>query len=48
MYSTHAGNSTATHRRAYIMNFRAKAMIDYEREHGFDHGRAGNKSHAVR
>ena len=42
------GNSTGTMRRAYILNFRPKAMISYEREHGFDHGRKGNKTHEVR
>ncbi len=31
------GNSTALRRRAFITNFRPKAMIDYERERGFDH-----------
>jgi phytanoyl-CoA hydroxylase len=42
------GNTTATQRRAYILNFRPRAMIEYERAHGFDHGRAGNKVHEVR
>jgi hypothetical protein len=42
------GNTTDTHRRAYIMNFRPRAMIELFRERGFDHGRAGNKTHAVR
>lgn len=36
------GNSTASQRRAFILNFRPKAMIDLEREAGFDHGRSGN------
>lgn len=36
------GNSTASQRRAFIINFRPKAMIDLEREAGFDHGRTGN------
>jgi phytanoyl-CoA hydroxylase len=31
------GNSTDGHRRAFIVNFRPKAMIAYERERGFDH-----------
>jgi len=35
------GNSTETHRRAYILNFRPKAMIEYSRSKGFDHGRKG-------
>ena len=35
------GNSTANPRRAYITNFRPAAMVAWEREHGFDHGRAG-------
>lgn len=43
------GNSTPDKmRRAYILNFRPTAMIEYERAHGFDHGRSGNKSHEVR
>ena len=36
------GNSTNTQRRAFIINFRPKAMIDLERKLGFDHGRTGN------
>lgn len=36
------GNSTAGNRRAWIINFRPKAMIEYERSQGFDHGRSGN------
>ncbi len=35
------GNSTGTNRRAYIINFRPKKMIDLERAKGFDHGRSG-------
>jgi phytanoyl-CoA hydroxylase len=35
------GNSTASNRRAYILNFRPQAMIDFERSLGFDHGRNG-------
>ncbi len=31
------GNATDGHRRAFIVNFRPKAMIAYERERGFDH-----------
>lgn len=31
------GNSTDMRRRAFITNFRPKAMIDFERERGFDH-----------
>jgi ectoine hydroxylase-related dioxygenase (phytanoyl-CoA dioxygenase family) len=36
------GNTTTTHRRAYIVNFRPEAMVQYERQQGFDHGRSGN------
>jgi phytanoyl-CoA hydroxylase len=36
------GNTTDSHRRAYIVNFRPKAMIELERAKGFDHGRSGN------
>ncbi len=36
------GNNTATHRRAYIINFRPAEMIAQERAGGFDHGRNGN------
>lgn len=42
------GNTTDTMRRAYILNFRPRAMIEAERAAGFDHGRAGNKVHEVR
>lgn len=31
------GNSTGGHRRAFILNFRPKAMIAFERAQGFDH-----------
>jgi len=31
------GNSTDGNRRAFILNFRPKAMIEYERAKGFDH-----------
>eukprot|EP00730_Choanoeca_flexa_P017096 TRINITY_DN8190_c0_g1_i4.p1 TRINITY_DN8190_c0_g1~~TRINITY_DN8190_c0_g1_i4.p1 ORF type:complete len:306 (+),score=54.75 TRINITY_DN8190_c0_g1_i4:168-1085(+) len=33
------GNTTQTQRRAYILNYRPKAMVDFSREQGFDHGR---------
>lgn len=33
------GNSTGEQRRAFIINFRPQSMIEYERAHGFDHGR---------
>lgn len=33
-----AGNTTGKPRRAYIVNFRPKAMIEFERKHDFDHG----------
>jgi ectoine hydroxylase-related dioxygenase (phytanoyl-CoA dioxygenase family) len=33
------GNFTAQHRRALITNFRPEAMIRFEREKGFDHGK---------
>lgn len=36
------GNTTDRRRRAFIVNFRPAAMIAFEREQGFDHGRAGN------
>ncbi|WPU92840.1 phytanoyl-CoA dioxygenase family protein [Mucilaginibacter sabulilitoris] len=36
------GNTTGSNRRALIINFRPKQMIDLEREQGFDHGRTGN------
>jgi len=38
------GNSTDGDRRAFIINFRPQAMIDLEREKGFDHGRTGGAS----
>ncbi len=31
------GNKTNNHRRAFILNFRPSAMVDYERERGYDH-----------
>ncbi|WEK36014.1 MAG: phytanoyl-CoA dioxygenase family protein [Candidatus Pseudobacter hemicellulosilyticus] len=36
------GNSTASQRRAFIINYRPEAMIALERAQGFDHGRSGN------
>ncbi|GAB3795459.1 phytanoyl-CoA dioxygenase family protein [Spirosoma humi] len=33
------GNCTDNKRRAFIINFRPKAMIELERANGFDHGR---------
>lgn len=33
------GNTTDQQRRAFIVNFRPAAMIQYERENGFDHGK---------
>jgi phytanoyl-CoA hydroxylase len=38
------GNATASNRRAFIINFRPKEMIDLERARGFDHGRSGGAS----
>ncbi|HLP95175.1 MAG TPA: phytanoyl-CoA dioxygenase family protein [Saprospiraceae bacterium] len=35
------GNSTGSQRRAFIVNFRPQAMIELERQKGFDHGRSG-------
>jgi phytanoyl-CoA hydroxylase len=32
------GNTTASHRRAVIVNTRPKAMVEYERSVGWDHG----------
>jgi len=37
------GNITDTHRRALIINFRPAAMIERERELGFDHGLTANE-----
>lgn len=34
-------NKTERPRRAYIVNFRPKEMIRFERQRGYDHGRAG-------
>ncbi len=36
------GNTTLSPRRAFIINFRPEAMIELERQQGFDHGRSGN------
>jgi len=33
------GNTTDMQRRAYILNFRPRAMIEFERRNGFDHGK---------
>ena len=33
------GNTTGSHRRAFIVNFRPEEMIRYERAQGFDHGK---------
>eukprot|EP01012_Entosiphon_sulcatum_P016988 TRINITY_DN21840_c0_g1_i1.p2 TRINITY_DN21840_c0_g1~~TRINITY_DN21840_c0_g1_i1.p2 ORF type:complete len:190 (-),score=23.93 TRINITY_DN21840_c0_g1_i1:24-593(-) len=35
------GNTTETRRRAYITNYRPKAMVEWERTHGFSHLREG-------
>lgn len=35
------GNTTDTQRRAYIVNCRPRAMVELERQMGFDHGRGG-------
>ena len=37
------GNRTGGHRRAMIVNYRAAAMIELERQKGFDHGRTVNR-----
>jgi ectoine hydroxylase-related dioxygenase (phytanoyl-CoA dioxygenase family) len=37
------GNTTASHRRAYILNFRPADMIKLEREQGMDHGLSSNE-----
>ncbi len=36
------GSSTASRRRAFITNYRPKAMVEWERSHGFDHGLSAN------
>lgn len=33
------GNKTSSQRRAYILNFRPSAMVQWERENGFDHSK---------
>lgn len=33
------GNTTETHRRAFIVNFRPTEMVALERQKGFDHGK---------
>ncbi|MFE7244692.1 phytanoyl-CoA dioxygenase family protein [Streptomyces sp. NPDC057580] len=38
------GNTTGSHRRAYILNYRSAAMIQVERDHGMDHGLSNNQS----
>lgn len=35
------GNSVDKKRRAYVVNYRPKSMVDYERQRGFDHGKQG-------
>jgi ectoine hydroxylase-related dioxygenase (phytanoyl-CoA dioxygenase family) len=35
------GNTTAGHRRALIVNLRPRAMVEYERARGIEHGRRG-------
>ena len=35
------GNSTTSPRRAYIINCRPEAMVKYERENSYDHGKSG-------
>lgn len=43
-----AGNKTSVARRAYIVNYRPKAMIEFERERNFDHGKSGiEKLHSL-
>lgn len=37
------GNTTAGHRRAYILNFRPAAMVELERARGMDHGLEHNE-----
>ena len=36
-----SGNETNVPRRVYIVNYRPKAMIDFERENNYDHGKSG-------
>lgn len=42
------GNSTESHRRAFIINFRPAEMIKMEREQGFDHGKTNAGKREVR
>ena len=35
------GNITDSHTRAFIVNYRPKAMVEWERDLGFDHGKSG-------
>jgi len=35
------GNTTGSHRRAFIINYRPEEMIRLERSQGFDHGKSG-------
>ena len=35
------GNMTPVARRAYIVNYKPKAMIEFERQQNFDHGKHG-------
>jgi len=35
------GNASNRHRRAFIVNFRPRSMIDFERQRGFDHLKDG-------
>jgi phytanoyl-CoA hydroxylase len=41
------GNTTDSHRRAYVLNYRSAAMIQRERDNGMDHGLTTNE-HTVR
>ena len=36
-----SGNETDIPRRVYIVNYRPKAMIDFERQNNYDHGKSG-------
>ena len=40
-------NVTKSPRRAYIVNYRPKSMIDFEREHNYDHGKEVNRHGAL-
>ncbi|WP_406500020.1 phytanoyl-CoA dioxygenase family protein [Streptomyces sp. NBC_00846] len=37
------GNTTDSHRRAYILNYRSSVMIQLERDQGMDHGLSNNE-----